>query len=125
MSQDATVLDQFRTAIAGRPIAGFFLLTFGWTWGSDLLLYVVVGPSPSITIPPMTVVRTWGPLFAVTVVLGARDESIRGFLRDVLTLPTRWWVLPIAFVVPVVFAEYHTLLAILTGRQVEGLAYPA
>ena len=61
--QDATVVDQFRTAVAGRPIAAFFRLTVGWTWGSDLLLYVIVEPSPSITIPPLTVVRTWGPIF--------------------------------------------------------------
>jgi membrane protease YdiL (CAAX protease family) len=125
VSRDTTVVRRLGATIDRRPVAAFFLLTFGWTWGCDLLLYAAVGPSPSITIPPTTAPRTWGPLVATALVLGARGESVRGFLRDVITLPSRRWVLPVAFLVPVAFAEYHTLLAVLTGRPVEGLAYPA
>lgn len=122
--QDVGSVGRLRETIADHPIAAFVLLTFGWSWGWDLLVYALAGPSPPIFVPPSTMPRTWGLLFATSVVLAARGESVREFLQDVVTLPSRWWLLVVALVLPIAMGEVDTLLAILTGGSVSGSAYP-
>lgn len=117
---DTNSLGRVRAAIAGYPIAAVLGLTFAWTWGLDLLLYVIAGPSPSIGVPPTTAPRTWGLLVATSIVILARGESVRGFLRAVITLPSRLWLLALALLIPIVVGERGTLLALLTGRSVSG-----
>lgn len=113
---------RLKQEIATRPIAAFVLITFGWSWGLDLLVYIFITASPPL-LPPLTAPRTWGPLVATILVLTARGESVREFFRRVITVPSKRWIVVLAVVLPVVAGEIKTLLALLVGQPVSGPAY--
>jgi membrane protease YdiL (CAAX protease family) len=116
-------VDRLVGLVGHNPVPAFFAITFLWTWGYDLLLYAVAGPSPPMFAPPTTVPRTWGPLLAAAAVLRARGTSVRGFLRTVVAVATRWWLLPAALLLPVAFGEVEALVAAATGGAVSLPAY--
>lgn len=76
---------------------------------------LLVGPTPAVS---ATLPRTWGPLLGVAAVFRARDGSLTAFIRDVLAIPERPWLLALAALLPVALGEVDVVLAVATGTPV-------
>lgn len=64
-----------RAWLGRHPVASFFVLTFGWSWGYDALVYLTVGPAPGILVRDIP--RAWGPLIGAGLVTRAIGGSVR------------------------------------------------
>lgn len=116
---------QYSKRLLGRyPVASFLLLAFLWTWGSDGIVYLVVGTSPGILV--IGVVRAWGPLIAAGIVTWGTGGSLREWAGQV----TKWRVNPrwylIAIALPLLWKDGLAVSAghFLTGGSIELIPAP-
>lgn len=92
-----------RRRIRHHQLLSFLVLAFGFSWGYDVAVSLLVGSSPGILV--RGVVRTWGPLIAAGVVTWA----IGGVPREWASQVTKWRVKPrwylIAVGLPIIWED--------------------
>lgn len=103
-----------------RPILSFVLVAFGWSWGVDALVIVLLEyPNELAGLP-----RTWGPLVGALAVTWAGKGSLREWFDRVTTwrLRPRWYLL--ALLVPLAFNELHTVVQVASGASASFPSHP-
>lgn len=105
-----------RSTVERHPIVVFLVVTFGYSFGVDLVGYSVLGESPSqLFLLP----RAWGPLVGAVAVTWALGDSVRELLGQV----TRWRVSPgwylLAPLIPILYGEADVLAYVVAGVPVE------
>lgn len=117
------MVTKLRQGTRRHPVVVFFLLAFLWTWGNDVLLYLLVGPTPGLL---FQIPKTWGPLIAaglVTLGIGGDTREWAGQVTKWRVKP-RWYVLAIA--VPLLWEDGLAtgIVHVLTGGAVHVLPSP-
>ena len=113
-----------RQRVRRHQVVTFVVLAFGFSWGYDVVVSLLVGNSPGILV--RGVVRTWGPLIAAGLVTWA----IGGTPREWASQVTKWRVKPrwylIAVGLPIIWEDGLATSGVhlLVGGSVEVLPSP-
>lgn len=100
-----------RNQIDRHPLLTFFVVTFGWTWGWDVL-YFAFGWWETV---PTTFPRQWGVPIGAIVVIWASDVSLQAWMRTVLDWRVRPTLYLIAVLVPFTITNVQQVFRALGG----------
>lgn len=103
-----------REMLCRYPIATFLVVTFGWSYGFDALLFLFGWWDIFVAQLP----RAWGPLVGAIVVLWANGHSLRGWFSRALDWRVRPRVYALALLLPLLITNLPPLLASLSGGSI-------
>ena len=106
-----------RSIATDRPIASFVTVTFAFSWIAWVIGFAAF-ESPALGFASV-VAGGFGPLVGAATVLGLSGHSVRGWLRDGLTvrIAPRWYALAVA--IPLFFALVQTAFLVATGARTD------